>query len=292
MKKHCLIVDSGATKAEWVLLNQQGVEQQFYTSGINITYANEEEIYQVLTVVQSRLNENIIAHLHSIVFYGAGCGNAEKASHLKNIIESFFYIANIQVYSDLLGACHALCNTSSGWVGILGTGSASCLYDGDKMFLTTPSPGYLLGDEGSGTYLGKIFLKSYLMKLLPPQVCQRFENKFNLTPSLVLEKLYRQPQPNRFISSLAPFLMEEIDEPYIREICYQNFDNFIKINLSYSEEYRKYKLYLLGSIAYYFKEIIVEVLAKYHLDYGAIEAAPMPRLINRYMTHLNNLKDE
>lgn len=287
MKKSCLIADSGATKAEWVLLHNGEVAQQFYTAGINVTYATDDEILHNIAIVKSRIAKELLQSLQSVVFYGAGCANVYKATHLSNMLQSAFPQATVSVYSDLLGACHALCGNASGWVAILGTGSASCLYNGKEMTLMTPSLGFLLGDEGSGTYLGKLFLKAYLMNRFSQTLKHHFESKFQLSPALVFDKLYRQPHLNRFISSFAPYIMEKIDEPLIMEICRQNFEDFIQLNLSFSSTYPQYKLHLLGSVAYYFRDIIADVTKQYHIELGNVEAAPMPRLIEMYNASFN-----
>ena len=282
MERYKLLADSGATKSEWALLGNGGVLEHFYTSGINVTYSSEEDIKQIVNIVVSRLSITP-DQLNELIFYGAGCANEYKTIHLKTILFHHFPNTNIRIYSDLIGACHALCGTNPGWVAILGTGSASCLYDGQQMTIATPSPGYLLGDEGSGTSLGKKLLKAYLMNQMSTELKKDFENKYQLSPTLVLEKLYRQPNPNRFMSSFAPYMMEQIENPFIHKICAQNFQEFIQLNLDYYPDYKKYKLNILGSIAYHFRALITQVAAQNSIEMGLIEAAPMPRLIKQYL---------
>ena len=283
MENYTLLADSGATKAEWALIGNDGVLEHFYTSGINVTYSSEEDIKQIVNNIVLRLSSITPTQLNELLFYGAGCANEYKATHLETILRNHFPNTTIRIYSDLVGACHALCGTNQGWVAILGTGSASCIYDGQQMIITTPSPGYLLGDEGSGTSLGKKLLKAYLMNQMPTELKKDFEHKYQLSPSLIMEKLYRQPNPNRFMSSFAPYMMEQIENTFIHKICAQNFQEFIQLNIDYYPDYKKYKLNILGAIAYHFRTLITKVATQNSIEMGMIEAAPMPRLIKQYL---------
>ena len=282
MSKSFLIVDSGATKADWVVVRDNKVIFDFSTVGINVTYHNRYEIEEVLEDVVRQMGEAEAKKVEKIFFFGAGCGNKANTEILFEVLNSNFKLAEIKIESDLLAACQALCGREKGWVAILGTGAASCLYDGEKIIKQTPSLGYLLGDEGSGTYLGKLFLTKYLQKALPQSIKEDFETKFELSHLKVLENLYQKPFPNRFISSFAPYISSHIENPFIYSLCQQNFERFFQVNLDYYSNYVQSELNILGSIAFNFREIIEKVAKQYEVKINNIEKSPISGLIKMY----------
>lgn len=282
MEKSYLIVDSGATKADWVMVKEGHVIRNFLTPGINVTYHKQDEIEKIVSKATQEISKIEEKNIEKIFFFGAGCGNKVNTKILLKVLKHNFKSAEIKIESDLLAACHALCGREKGWVAILGTGSASCLYNGEKISKQTPSLGYLLGDEGSGTYLGKLFLTKYLQKTLPQSIKEDFETKFELSYPKVLENLYQNPFPNRFISSLAPYILSHIEHPLIYSLCQLNFEHFFKINLDYYSNYIQSELNLLGSIAFNFREIIEKIATQYKIKIKNIEKSPMQGLVKMY----------
>ena len=195
-----LIADSGSTKTDWCI----GSSFTIQTKGINPFHQSEEVIQQILTnELLPQMPEEVL--IDAIYFYGAGC-TPEKSPIIQRTLSHCFPQCTIEVNSDLLGAARALCGKSPGIACILGTGSNSCFYDGQQITSNVSPLGYILGDEGSGAVLGKRLVGDCLKKQLPEHICHSFLDTFGLTPAQIIEKVYRQPQANRFLASLTPFL--------------------------------------------------------------------------------------
>ena len=212
-----LIADSGATKTDWCFGNTLHDCQVVHTEGINPFHLTEEKIKQIL-------QESLLAQLpfpqeevKAVFFYGAGC-TPEKAGKLSGLLAEVFSYASIQVESDLLGAARALCKHQPGIACILGTGANSCLYDGQRITHNTPPLGYILGDEGSGAYLGKRFIGDCIKQQLPSGLLEGLLKEYNLTVAEILDKVYRQPQGNRFLASLTPYIYKHKHQPEVRAI--------------------------------------------------------------------------
>lgn len=277
-----LIIDSGATKTEYYLTENGEVLYRYINGGINVNYSGDDEINTILSefVSSHQLPTNLT--VDKIVYYGAGCANEKNCKRIKVIFRQFYPDADILVYSDLMAACHALCGNNAGLVGILGTGSSSCLYDGKEIIEMAPSLGYLLGDEGSGTYLGKLFLTAYLQNQFHAELKNNFETKFKLSPAKIIHNLYQNPNPNRFMASFAPYISEHLDDFFLSQLCIQAFTAFFKSQIYYYPDYQNYKLNLLGSIAKSFKVIIEQTAADNGIQIGHIKASPMGELIRYY----------
>lgn len=268
-----LLADSGATKTDW-LLYSENVKQNIRTIGINPFHQSTVEIREV---VDQQLLPSLPSgcSIQSIYFYGSGC-NKEKKQYVEEPLASVFPNANINVDSDLLGAARALLGRQVGIACILGTGSNSCLYDGEDIIKNVASLGYILGDEGSGAVLGKRLAADCLKHLLPEHLCTKFYQRFNLTPALILEKVYRQPQANRFLASLAPFIGENKQEPAIHQLLIGCFSDFFERSIS--QYGRDLSVNFVGSVAFYCQEELAEVADKFHYSIGKIIQNPIDEL--------------
>lgn len=282
-----LLIDAGATKTEFVILQDRDVVHQFRTAGINANYATNEQINVIF--------EEFIASYHfpekdfdKICYYGAGCANEQNALRIGTFIARFFPNSSFRIYSDLMEACHALCGHNPGLVAILGTGSSSCLYDGDNIIQRAPSLGYLIGDEGSGTHLGKMLITQYMMQKLPQNICQDIERTFDLNPDKVIENIYRKDAPNKFFASFAPYIQENIEENTIKQLCKDSFSDFFDKQIGYYNKKTYDSVSFIGSIAFHFKEIITEVAKEKDISIGNIIASPMEKLIEYHTENLNN----
>ena len=199
-----VIADSGSTKTDWCLGNTKTNSRTVRTGGINPFHQSVDEIKEVIaSTLTPQLGDT--TEFTTIYFYGAGC-IPEKTNIVKTALAQNFPKANILVESDLLGAAHALCGKTAGIACILGTGSNSCFYDGEKITANISPLGYILGDEGSGAVLGKRLVGDFLKHQLPDDLCRDFLKEYDLTPALILDKVYRQPLANRFLAGLTPFL--------------------------------------------------------------------------------------
>ena len=271
-----LIADSGSTKAEFRLLGTDAEEKIFILPGINPFYQSETEIRELINNdLYSDLTEY---NIRKIYFYGAGCAFPEKKKIVENALLYSFPQADIFVDSDLLAASRALFGANKGIACILGTGSNSCFYNGKEIEKNVSPLGFILGDEGSGAVLGRKFIADCLKNQLPVSLQKKFFSQYNTSPSEIMDKVYRQPFPNRYLASLSPFLLENMGEKSICRIVTESFTDFFERNIkqySITDE----KLRFIGSIAYYFQKTLREVAEKNGYQIDKIEKNPMEGLI-------------
>ena len=278
IRKQILIADSGATKTDWCLTREGEILQRFSGKGISPVYQTEEEIAgEISNHVYPILKEREIDAIH---FYGTGC-IPEKIALVRNAIHKSLPIDSINIYSDLVAATHSLCGHQPGIACILGTGSNSCEWSGSEIINQVSPLGFIVGDEGSGATLGRQLVGDALKNQLTPGLKEKLLEEYNLTPALIIERVYRQPFPSRFLASLAPFLLKHIDDKSIRRIVSGGFSGFFERNVI-QYDYRKNKVHFVGSIAWYFTDILKEVAADKEIVIGKIEQSPMPGLIEYY----------
>lgn len=270
-----IVADSGSTKTKFAIVSG-GVARYVLTDGINPYYQSCDDI---ITTLKSQLLPRVEEpdDVKCIEFYGAGCGPADKIAIVRDALQSVFVYASILVASDLLGAAKALCAGEPGIACILGTGSNSCYYDGEKIAQNVSPLGFILGDEGSGAVLGKLLVADILKNQAPPKIIEKFFAKYGFTSAEVVDKVYRKPFPNRFLASLAPFLSENIEHAYCHNLVYNSFNSFIDRNL------RQYPaglpVHFTGSVAYHFSTILQEALADRGVKLGIIVQDPLAMLV-------------
>ena len=252
-----ILIESGATKSTCIGYKDACTFFIYKTTGINANYATKETIIAVFKEIITK-NNIIISEIEHIRYYGAGCFNINNAEKVKAVLSDLFPNANITVLSDLYAACHALCNNKKGYVGILGTGSASCFYDGTKIIDKAPSLGYLLGDEGSGTHLGKLFITEYLSNNIEPNLVKSFEEAYKVSKSIVLEKMYQELKPQAFFASIPIFLQKHIENEQIKAIVANSFQAFFDQQIEYYKTF-PHTWFFCGSIAYYFQDILIKI---------------------------------
>ena len=272
-----LIVDSGSTKATWAMWDAEGSYMgQYRTTGFNPYYQDEEEIARTIALeLMPALGETPIAH---VAFYGAGCAFEEKNRLVERAIHRHLPSARVTVESDLLGAARASCGRLPGLAGILGTGSNSCLFDGERIVEHVPPLGFILGDEGSGATIGKRFVGACLKGNLPAPLIQAFLETYQLDEARILERVYRSPFPNRFLASFSPFIHAHLSEPAVRDLVLESFRRFFERDITRYSHYRDYPLGLVGSIAFAYGELVREAAASFGLSVHAIERDPLPGL--------------
>lgn len=281
---HKLIADAGSTKVEWCLLSNEGVVlNRFSTQGINALLASPDDAMQLFRDVAARLDINVpIAELH---YYGAGCATPQTCNKIADALSAAINARHICVTTDLLGSARALFGDSKGVACILGTGSNSCLYDGEKIVENVPSLGFILGDEGSGAALGKRLVADAFKGLLPESVSSRFLAHYDLSLADILNKVYKEASPNRFLASLVPFLKENLWNPYVYSLILTEFMQFTKRNLSMYEGVHSLKIGFTGSIAAHFENILREAVASQGLSVNQIMQNPLDGLISYHSTH-------
>lgn len=279
--KSLLIADSGSSKTDWVFTSETNGTLEVHTTGINPVRDSQRAILDVLT--QELLPQLTYTHISTIHFYGAGC-IPPYAEEVKTALKICFPESNIHVESDLLGAARALCGRSPGIACILGTGSNSGLYNGKEIVQNVSPLGYILGDEGSGAVLGRILVGNVLKNQLEAPLCHEFLLHFSLTPADIIERVYRQPQANRFLASLVPFLHLKRKHPQIHELLVEAFKQFLQRNI---RQYNQPDLSVnfVGSIAYYFEEELHEALQSESMKRGVILQKPIVGITNYHKKH-------
>ena len=276
MSKALLIADSGSTKTDWLFIASDGTKTELHTDGINPARDTHEYIYNVLyhdLLTQLPQSEEPKA----VYFYGAGCIEPFSQA-VKSVLDELFPGCHNEVESDLLGAARALCGHGPGIACILGTGSNSCFYDGKDIVKHTPPMGYILGDEGSGSYLGKTLLNGLFKGTLPEALKEDFCNKFNLSMPDIIERVYRQPAANAFLASLVPFIVEYRSNPAIHSMLVESFQLFIKRNIAIYE-HKELPINCVGGIAYQFKEEFEEAVVAENMQLGRILRRPIEAIV-------------
>lgn len=272
-----IIADSGSTKTDWCLGNTKADSRIVQTGGINPFHQSADEIENVIaSTLIPQLGDTI--EYTDIYFYGAGC-TPEKTEMVKAALLRSFPQANIFVESDLLGAAHALCGRNAGIACILGTGSNSCAYDGEKIIANISPLGYILGDEGSGAVLGKRLVGDCLKHQLPDDLCRDFFKEYKLIPAQIMDKVYRQPLANRFLASLTPFLFAHKHRAEIQALLISCFTDFFTRNVM-QYEYRETSVHFTGSIAFYFQKEVKEAAQRLGVSIGKILKSPMEGLMD------------
>jgi len=270
-----LIADSGSTKTDWCVSAQGKQLQRITTQGINPFFLSEDAIENEIR--SSLLPELQTPAFDALYFYGSGC-LPEKIPMMQNVLGQCLEVKTVEVNSDMLGAARGLSGKKPGIVCILGTGSNSCFYDGEKIVSNVSPLGFILGDEGSGAVLGKQMVGDLLKNQLPAGLKEKFLQEFDLTPAMIIERVYRQPFPNRFLASLSPFLLRNIDEPAVRLLVFNSFCSFLRRNVM-QYDYRNYPVYFIGSVAYHFREILEEAVLTSGMQLGDIVQNPMEGLV-------------
>ena len=268
-----LIADSGATKTDWCLGKNKTEAQVIQTQGINPFHQSAEYIKHIVTdELLPQLPKDIT--IRDIHFYGAGC-TPEKSVILKDILATHFPESTIEVQSDLVGAARALCGNAPGIACILGTGANSCLWSGKEIEKNVPALGFILGDEGSGAVLGKRLVADLLKNQLSDELKEKFLAQYNITAADIIENVYRKPFPNRYLASLSKFCSENMDNPLIAQLVYDHFDYFAKRILP---QYPALPVGFIGSIAYYYQDVLKRVLVDNGFQVGKILQGPMEGL--------------
>lgn len=274
-----LLADSGSTKTDWCVAERGKAVKQISTAGTNPFFQTPDEIAgEVANSLLPALGEEA-RQISTIHFYGAGCAFPEKNRIVAEAIGRYIP-APIEVQSDLMGAARALCGREAGIACILGTGSNSCLYDGKEIASNISPLGYILGDEGSGAVLGKLLVGDCLKRQLPEKLTEKFMQQYGLTPALLLESVYKRPFPNRFLASLTPFLLQNIDEPAIYKLVYDNFVRFFTRNVAHYAGAQGTPIHFVGSIAFYYQEVLKAAAEEAGMTVGRIVQAPMESLLH------------
>jgi glucosamine kinase len=281
-----LIADSGSTKTAWKLISESGSVKSVKTTGINPFFRTEEDIFEEL---DSILLPETGAEVSRIYFYGAGIINPEKGEIIQKAMNRIYPNATVETSSDVLGAARALFGHGPGIACIIGTGSNACLYDGEKITQGISPLGFILGDEGSGAVMGRKLLGDYFKEVMPPYLRVAFSEKFKITRDEVLNRVYRSEKPNQFLAQFTPFLSDHANSAYCQEFLQHNFMDFLERNVIKLPDYGKYQIGFVGSVAYYFSQILKNTASYFGFDQAIIVKEPIDGLVKYHnKTESNN----
>lgn len=271
-----VIADSGSTKTEWCLVDNDIIINRITSKGINPYFESKEEISTEIKSVLSKIE--ISNNLSALYFYGAGCTHEKKDIVKDSISDIVGSNTFIEVNSDLLGAARALFGRERGIACILGTGSNSCSYNGEFIEKNISPLGFILGDEGSGAVIGRLFIGALLKNQFGEELKLKFLSENNLTQEEIIDRVYRKPFPNRFLASLSPFILRNISNEKVYSLILNCFKDFFTRNIM-QYDYLNNNVAFIGSVAYYYKNILSEVAQTLNITISKIEVSPIDGLV-------------
>lgn len=278
-----LIADSGSTKTDWVLIDEKTILANHKTIGFNPYFQTKD---QISIELKEHLKPFLAAHISKIehiYYYGAGCSNETNCKIVLDGIHNALNLKNININHDLLAAARALCGQKPGIASILGTGSNSCLYDGKNVIENVPSVGYLFGDHGSGANIGLTFIQAYFDGELPKKIKDDFE-KNGYHREEILDNVYKKPMPSRYLASINKFVSENIKDAYVRNVVKSCFIEFFHKQIGKYSNSREYTVNSVGSIGFYYKEILAEVANEEGYKLGKVIKSPMDGLVEYHQS--------
>ena len=286
-----LIADSGSTKTDWRLIDKEKSIHQLQTQGFNPFFQDSADISNILKQeFFEQLPPGFKFEDTRIFFYGAGCSSLQKCEIVENGLKEVFQGARIEVHHDLLAAARATCGKSPGIAAILGTGSNSCWYDGNDIVQNIPALGFILGDEGSGAHIGKTFIQDYLNKEVPESIRQRFYERFKLSKEDILDAVYKKPFPNRFLAGFSKFVYQNLKEQYILNLVKTCFNQFFDKHICKYEVHEQLKLNIVGSIGFYFSNIVRKIAQERGIETDKIIETPIAGLTLYHLDEFDRIE--
>lgn len=257
-----LVADSGTTKTDWRTIDIIGNISQYKTSGINPNYMSHEAIKSIFL---NELQPQIDMDIAKLYFYGSGCSSQKSKDIIKSSFQSVFNESKVEVQHDLIAAARSLCGRNEGIACILGTGANSCLYDGKVIVDNVPSIGFIMGDEGSGAWLGKELLAAFVRKELPQNISDKLVKRFNLSTEDIIENVYRRDQPSKYMSGFSKFIFQNLKEPYLYLMVRDGFTKFFEKNVLQYPDYKQKQVHFTGSVAFYYGNILRKVAEEHEV---------------------------
>lgn len=270
-----IIAESSSTRTEWTLVDGDTIVEHAFTEGLNPYFQSRREISHSIRL---ELPETFFRkRWEHVYFYGAGCANADKNKIMESSLVAQFKTP-VTVESDLLGAARGLLVDQPGLACILGTGSNSCLYDGRQILKNVRPLGFVLGDEGSGAYLGKMFISDCLKNIAPQNLKEAFFEKYKVTHDEIMDAVYTNPLPNRSLSSFSFFLSEHLENEYVYQLIYSAFMKFFTRNIA-AYPYHDYPICFVGSAACLYADILQRVASDFGVEIKKIVRCSMQGLV-------------
>lgn len=270
-----LIADSGSTKVAWRAILNDGSVRAIETEGINPVFMEDAQITNIFT---EKLVPEVGNGVDEVFFYGAGVVGGEVSAKLERCFQNVFPGCVCTAVSDVLAAARALCGHKPGIACILGTGSNSCFYDGKDIAQNVKAGGFILGDEASGAYLGKRLISDFIKGLLPEAIEKEFVKRYHLDYMGIVQKVYREPLPSRFLASFSPFINEFRNHPHMANLIKSSFEEFLRRNIVHYD-YRSYPVNFVGSIAFYYKDLLEKAVSSAGMRMGKVLKGPIDGLV-------------
>jgi N-acetylglucosamine kinase-like BadF-type ATPase len=277
-----IIADGGSTKTNWCLVTEEGKKVYFNTEGYNPYFSSTAYIVQSL--MENLPTDLEKSEITEVNYYGAGCSTDDMRNIVAEAMKAVFTKARVNIGHDLLAAARALLGKTEGFAAILGTGTNTCIYNGREVTHNIDSGAYILGDEGSGCYIGKKLLVDYLRGYMPEPVRKLFWETFKLTPDDVNEQVYTQPRANRFCASFSKFVYDNpVNIEYSRHLVRTSFEDFFRNLVTHYPDYQKYTFNCIGSVGYNFRNVLEEVVTENGMVVGNIIRSPIDNLVKYHL---------
>ncbi|MVN21820.1 N-acetylglucosamine kinase [Mucilaginibacter arboris] len=273
-----LVADSGSTKTDWILVAPGEPDLAFKTAGINPFFISDKEMVKLINKQESLMAQ--AENVKEIYFFGAGCSSPDKREAVSNVLSQLFKQAYVSVDSDLLGSAYATCGNETGLCCIMGTGSNITYFDGENIYEGKHGLGYILGDEGSGSYFGKKLVTDYLYGRMPEAESNLFAKKYAINKETVIGHVYHKPGANFYLASFAAFLAEIKSGDYGRNLVRQGLTEFVTTNIQGYPTYKRLKCHFVGSVAWHLKEELHEICKEQSVEVGKIMKHPIHDLLN------------
>lgn len=276
-----LIAESGSTKTNWALVENGRLASSFSSDGCNPVTQTKE---QITATIQNQLIPKLDGQKPAYVaFYGAGISNVERAKIIETCLKEFFPSAKMEIEHDLLAAARSAYERQTTIVAILGTGSNSCVYDGESIIANVPSLGFILGDEGSGAHMGKTLVRDYAYDKMPEDIKSLFDKKYGIDKDMIIDRVYKMPDPNRWLASFSHFILENINDAYCRELVLSSIRGFFDTQISAYHPYKTAPFNVIGSIAMYFREYLEQVCNEFGFKFGRVIQSPLTELVRYHL---------
>lgn len=272
-----LVADSGSTKTDWILVSPGETDSEYKTIGINPFFLSDKEMLKLISKEENLVK--LADDIKEVYFFGAGCSSPDKREVVSNVLSQVFKNAYISVDSDLLGSAYATSGNEKGLCCILGTGSNVTYFDGENIFEGKHGLGYILGDEGSGSYFGKKLLTDYLYGKMPEDVKSLFLKSYTIDKEVIISHVYHKPRANYYLASFASFLGEIKNTNYGKNIIYAGLTEFVSTNITGYPSYQNLKCHFVGSVAWNLKDELQDVCAEHEIKVGNIVKKPIHDLV-------------
>jgi N-acetylglucosamine kinase-like BadF-type ATPase len=273
------VIEGGSTKADWIIAANEDVRLK--TIGFNPYFHTTEFVFETLNKSKELIPFKDMPL--EIKYFGAGCSSAERKEIIASGFRKYFINAEVYVDHDLLASVYATCGDSEGIACIIGTGSNSCYFDGKTIYEKNYGLGYILGDKGSGSYYGKKLVTSFLYGVMPENIYKDFQDTYKLDKNSIINKVYKEPEPNVWLASFSKFLTAHRSDPWIQHMIRHGMREFIELYVCHYDRFRQLPVHFVGSIAYVFKEELIEVAHTHFLNVGKIIKQPIDELMNYFM---------